>query len=181
MGAVYLTGYTLGHNTSNIATWAGKKLSLPTLNKFKGIDEYSGIIGDAIGSSVSRIAPEFSKRVTQHLIKKGIWLSEEQFMQLPARQKAGLDFNGIMRIPLAQRENLYPSALQDYAKYVGMDTLYTMITAVTVKPVINLARHIIPGLTYTEKPTQNETPEPRVSKIAHENTVSNAVAANRQA
>jgi hypothetical protein len=92
-----------------------------------------------------------------------------------------MDFNAISSIPLAERENLYHSAFQDYGKYVGMDTLYTMVTAGTVKPVINLARHIIPGLTYDQHTAHKEAPETRVSHITREQTVAGDIAAQRQA
>lgn len=181
MGAVYLAGYALGHNTSNVVTWAGNKFSISALKKFRGIDEYSGIIGDAMGSGAAQVAPELSKRINQRLTQKGFWLSENQFEQLVPHQKTGMDFNAISRIPLADREKLYHSAFQDYGKYVGMDTLYTMVTAGTVKPVINLARRIIPGLAYAPQTAQKETPEPRVSQITREHTVAGDIAAQRQA
>jgi len=58
-------------------------------------------------------------------------------------------------------------------KYYAQDVMYTFVTSLSINPVINLLKHVIPGLTYTPKPRpKDEASDPILAAEAKQIRVS---------
>lgn len=135
MAAVQLTGYAIGHDEFNAIKWVGKKTGIKPLQSFQGVDKLSGTIGDALGSAAAASSPALSQKTNAFLSRTGHNWS-------PAQVEAG------------EAIGTYNRGLQDFGKYLGLDTLYTAITAATIVPFVGFLKRNVPGMSYRDKQSQ---------------------------
>lgn len=134
-----LLGATVGRlgtmaTTMTVSRLIGSENS--ALNKVKGFEEFPGLnqvayrAGSVVGEGLEQEV-KFINRVNDKLSKRFDW-SEKQI-------ERGLN------------TGTYNRALPDYIGFVTMDTLYTLVTASVIHPIMSALRHV-PGMTYTTRP-----------------------------
>lgn len=139
MAAVQLTARFVGH-PDNAFSLLGRKMKSPLLQKFHGIDSIAGELGRKTGSTIERnLSPERLDALNQSVRNYHYDWSPEQL-------KAG-------------SKGVYTNFLQDFGKYTSMDVLYTLVTSLTIHPVLDLIRHV-PGMTHAPRRTSQAAPQP---------------------
>lgn len=154
IGAIFATqlaSYTVG-NPSNAVKWIGDKTGVKGLQRFQGIDEISGVIGDKTGEGIQQMLPTSTGNADHRLSHDGYSWSNQQMQQNPAL--SGTPYHG---------------ATQHLSKYLAQDVLYTVVTSVSIAPVINFVKQYIPGLTY--KPKAAYIPADRPVEIVRGKTI----------
>lgn len=133
-GTVVATQITAGliGTDRNFINKLGERTGIETLANSKGINQYAGQIGDKLGDGLVSLAPNASARVNR-------WLGEPNFTWSNAQIAAGKN-----TVP-------YNRGLQNLVKFTAMDTLYTAVTAGTIRPIMRLLQHV-PGMTYRTRP-----------------------------
>lgn len=117
---------------NNFVNKIGKSTGIKSLEESKGLNQYAGKIGDAVGDGIANIAPATTGKINAHL-------SEPRYTWSEAQRAAG------------QANGSYNRGVQNFIKYTAMDTLYTLVTAGSIHPIMRMVRKI-PGMTYTNKP-----------------------------
>ena len=120
---VNITSLTVGSD-KNFLNKLGKKYDQPMLQKI-AIDPITENIGSSLGGSTPQAFRDWGNGVAQ---KHGLNWSETQ--RLNAKTN-GLNVNGP-----------YTNAVQDFGRFMVADTIYTLITALLIRPVAKLIRHI---------------------------------------
>ena len=140
--ATQLATYTVG-NPKNIIHRAG-------IN-FSGVDHIAGVVGNNVGAAVTELLPNTMARVDSRLAANGQYSwSAKQLQATPALKGA-----------------TYGNAVQHLSKYYAQDLMYTFITSLSISPVINAMKHVIPGLTYTPKvQRKDEASDPIIAEKA---------------
>lgn len=132
--ATTMTASRLIGSKDNFVNTVGKKQDIESLKNFKGINPIAKQMGEVIGGgAVEKISvvSKLNDRVSKNL--------DWPTAQRDAAKEAGLT------LPT------YKQGLQDYTGFVAMDTLYTLITASVIHPIMAVLRHV-PGMTYTTRP-----------------------------
>lgn len=183
MAAVQAAAYTFGHGDKNLIKWIGEKANLSWLKKFGGTDNLAAEAGDAIGSAFARVMPESAKMVAKQLHKNYGWSDDQvRFAWEYAAHMQNNTPHGLNEEQLALAKRIldditldptnqmhrYNRHFQDFGKYVGMDTIYTAITAGTIVPFTGWLKQNVPGLSYSQN---DEKPQNRVSSVERESTV----------
>jgi hypothetical protein len=130
MLAVQLTAQSVG-SENNFVNKIGDKINNQSLKKF-GVDPLTKSIGESIGGSLPLGLRE---RYNGFARRHGLSWSEEQV------KKFG-------------RTGVYSSATEDLGRFVATDTFYTMVTALTIHPVLKLLRYV-PFMSYKPKVPAN--------------------------
>lgn len=129
--AVQATSQIIG-SKENLINELGRKVGSKRLQKFPGIDETAGNIGTGLGSSV----PDHLKEKFNNFARnKGLTWSLDQ-------QKKGVNIGP------------YSTASQDLSRFVVLDTIYTLVSAGTIRPFVKLLRNV-PGMSYKPKVAEN--------------------------
>jgi len=137
----------------------GRKLNIGWMQKFGGMDPMAETIGETVGNDIQRLAPKFTENVNEQFADKNYNWSYKQ-----------------MGDPNLNTSGRYNQSLQNFGRYVGQDVLYSVITSVTVHPIINTLKNFIPGLTYKPKvarPAEMAAPPPM--KKIRSNPIADAV------
>jgi hypothetical protein len=116
---------------NNFVNKIGKKYNNKSLEKF-GVNSFTESWGEKIGSAM----PE------------SIQSNYNSFSR-----KHGLDWSN-EQIKLGKNKGLYSTATSDLGRFVVADTFYTMVTALTIQPIIRLLR-MVPGMSYKPKIPKN--------------------------
>ncbi len=186
MAAVQATAYTVGHG--DLFKWVGNKTGIGLLKKFEGVDHLAGNIGDALGASFASTSKTLSRNTNKFLTDKHIdWSLEQQRWAHKVMEGhhdikfEGLDAEDIEAMRKQAQHTLnssagttnYNRAFQDFGKYVGLDTLYTAVTAGTIVPFVGWLKQNIPGMSYTVEPKCKEKPNHRIyqDSITRDNTI----------
>jgi hypothetical protein len=128
--AVQLSSKLIG-SESNSINWIGEKTNSTALQKFPGINPIAGSIGEGLGNSMPAGLQQKMNNVAG---KVGLSWSNEQIK------------NG--------KTGVYTQATQDLMKFISMDTIYTLVSAGTIRPFLKLLSHV-PGMTYKPKVAEN--------------------------
>ncbi len=111
------------------------------LNKVKGFKEFPGL-----NQVASRVGTVVGEGLTQ----------EVKFMgKLNTRASTSLDWSE-KQIERKLNIGTYNRAVPDYIGFIAMDTLYTLVTASVIHPIMALLRHV-PGMTYTTRSPVDKT------------------------
>lgn len=146
MAAVQLTAATIGSNT-NLLKKLGDSTNINWLKNFEGLDHYSKKIGHAAGTAITDAMPEASVKLDRYARRIGFHHSAEQ---ITADNKLST-------------HTPYTGALADFSRYTALDTMYTAVTMFTIHPIINAAKSVLPGMTYSDTP--KEKPEGKVFAV----------------
>ena len=130
VGAVQLSTKLVG-SESNTINWIGKKTNIEPLKNFEGINPSAGAIGRGIGGS---LPTSFRAKINNLAGRLGLSWSKKQLQE--------------------GNSGPYNQATQDLAKYIVMDTIYTIVSASTIHPAIKLLR-MIPGMSYKPKTSRD--------------------------
>lgn len=110
----------------------GEKHNIESIRNFPGLNPVATRIGEVVGGgAVQEIA--LLQKVNNKLSRNYTYSSKQL--------KDGLDQHGP-----------YNRVVTDYSGFVAMDTLYTLVTASVIHPIMAVLRHV-PGMTYTTAPT----------------------------
>lgn len=142
--AVQLSAKFIG-SESNTFNWIGKRTNNTTLKDFKGINPVAESIGGNIGNSMPAELQQFVNRKAQGI--NFSW-SDKQVKTWMKRNPG----------KLAEEMGSYSVATQDLSKYIAMDTIYTLVSAGTIHPLLRLLPHVpIIGhyMTYKPKVAEN--------------------------
>lgn len=192
MAAVQATAFTVGDG--RLVKWVGHNTPLKFLEKFEGIDHVAGSLGDALGGSVASISRTMNKGTNEFMrdhamdwsLDQRRWAFKvkdnvEQFK--PAKGITNEEWAKESKEMLERAHKILPNnapegvtqydrAFQDFGKYIGLDTLYTAVTAGTIVPLVGWLKENVPGMSYTtpakQRPSYDERPVTRVSR----NTIS---------
>lgn len=123
----------------NFVNTLGKKTGARWAEKFPGMNPLAEIAGDKIGDGLAGVAPGPVGWMNNRASNLKLDWSE-------AQKAAG-------------RSGTYNRMTQNYIKYTAMDTLYTLVTASTIHPIMRIVQRI-PSMTYT-------TQAPVDTKIIH--------------
>lgn len=133
MAVVQVAAFFAGHS-ENFINNAGKKHDIGPLKKFPGVDPLAEKIGDGIGHGMVTVFPEQSEKLNAKLFQKNY---------------------GAADVPNASNTG---RAIQDFSKYVSIDTLYTLLTALSIGPIVGLLKKL-PGMSYDpQKAKKAEAP-----------------------
>ncbi|MES2983726.1 MAG: hypothetical protein V4735_00885 [Pseudomonadota bacterium] len=132
--AVQIAAQSVGSDNNLINKW-GEKHGNKTLGKF-AIDPVTEKIGSSLGGVVPQGLQERYNRFAQ---RKGMSWSNNQ---LKEAAKTGTTLGS------------YTTATQDLGRFIAADTVYTLITALAIRPLLSLLRHV-PGMTYQPKVPAN--------------------------
>lgn len=141
--ATQTTAYTLG-GTINLMQWFGKKLKLPALASFKGIDHFTSLAGDKLGGAVTEMMPTTMSKINHALGKRFTW-SLRQVQDHPELLTENVPYGG------RSSTGTGGGVAEHYGKFKVSDILYTEVTAMTIKPAINFLNRFVPGITYKPK------------------------------
>lgn len=130
MLAVQLTAQSVGSD-NNFVNKIGDKLNNQSLRKF-GVDPLTKSIGESIGGSLPLGLRE---RYNGFARSHGLSWSEEQV------KKFG-------------RTGKYSSATEDLGRFIATDTFYTMVTALTIHPLLKLLQYV-PFMSHKPKVAAN--------------------------
>ena len=126
-----------------VGTQLTKLTGINWLEHFPGVDYASTRIGRGIGSAMTNEFPSI-RNFTNNLAKRA------NYGWSPEQVAAGAT-------------GVYNTALQDFTKYVALDTMYTAIASTVAMPIINTVKQVIPGLTYRPVPYSVYTPSPKAA------------------
>ena len=159
--ATQIAGYSIGNETNAIA-WIGKKLGFAG-NGFPGIDKIIEIPGAKMGEAAEELFRNQTNRLDAYARDGKYNWSASQI----------LNDGSLVRKP-------YANVAQHIGKYAAQDVMYTFITSLSINPVINVLKHVIPGLTYTPKPKlTDEASDPMLAAEAKQIHVSPNLIADR--
>ncbi len=130
VGAVQLSAKLIG-SESNTINWIGEKSNIASLKKFNGINPAAETIGVGLGNS---LPASIKQTLNAKASKWGLSWSNQQM-------KIG-------------KTGTYDQTAQDLSKYIAMDTMYTAVSAGTIRPFLKLLRHI-PGMSHKPKVAAN--------------------------
>ncbi|MBX9726861.1 MAG: hypothetical protein K2X09_06315 [Rickettsiales bacterium] len=116
---------------NNFVNKIGDKVGNESLQKF-GIDPFTKSVGEGIGGALPLSVRERYNSFTR---RKGLDWSEEQ----------RLSFG---------KTGPYSTATEDLGRFIAADTVYTMVTALTIHPVLKLLRYV-PFMSYKPKVSAN--------------------------
>lgn len=116
---------------NNFVNRIGDKVGNESLQKF-GIDPFTKSVGEGIGGALPLSVRERYNSFTR---RKGLDWSEEQ------RLKFG-------------KTGPYSTATEDLGRFIAADTVYTMVTALTIHPVLKLLSYV-PFMSYKPKVPAN--------------------------
>ena len=133
MTTTTVAGSLIG-SRDNFVNKIGKSRNIEPLKEF-AINPAARQIGEVIGGGAVEKIGAISK-VNDRLSNKLVWSHE----QLKNFNEKGI----------AAPEK-YNQGIQDYTGFVAMDTLYTLITASVIHPIMSALRSV-PGMTYTTRP-----------------------------
>ena len=140
--ATQIAGFTIGNEKNAISKYCGLK--------FPGIDKIIEIPGAKMGEAAEQLLPKATTRLDAHAVKNQYTWSASQVLHDPS---------------LAQKP--YRNVSQHIGKYAAQDIMYTFITSLSISPVINVLKHVIPGLTYTPKVRRiDEASDPIIAEKA---------------
>lgn len=115
----------------NFVNKIGDKVGNESLQKF-GIDPFTKSVGEGIGGALPLSVRE---RYNSFARRKGLDWSEEQ----------RLTFG---------KTGPYSTATEDLGRFIAADTVYTMVTALTIHPLLKLLRYV-PFMSYKPKVAAN--------------------------
>ncbi len=128
--AAQATAQLIG-SRENLINKLGRNIDSEGLKNFGGIDPVAESVGAALGGAapagIRAAANRFAKRI--HLD----W-SVEQLKSNPP--------------------GVYNTATQDLARFIAADTMYTMVSASTIRPFLRVLKHV-PGMSYLPKEAAN--------------------------
>lgn len=107
---------------------------VPGLEKFPGVNPMAAQLGEVIGGSAAREIPALSR--WNDKLSAGLTWSAKQ------------EERNLHLMPDLKNKRTYNQGIQDYVGFTSMDTLYTLITATAIKPILSMLRHV-PGMTYS--------------------------------
>lgn len=143
--ATQTVGYTIG-NASNIIGFTGRKLGIPVIKEFKGLDAVTEWMGEKGGGIVRNMLPKKAEALDIALRDKhefSFSTNQKQMMPALANKPYGT---------LLTNENGKTigggGGFEHFGRYLISDILYTLVTASTIMPVINFMKHHARGLTY---------------------------------
>lgn len=116
----------------------GEKHNIEAAKNFPGLNQVASRIGTVVGEGMTQEVALVGK-INSRLSKRFDW-SEKQI-------ERGLN------------KGTYKSAVPDYIGFTAMDTLYTLITASVIHPIMAVLRHV-PGMTYTTAPAPEKVITP---------------------
>lgn len=120
----------IGSQGSSLAK-LGEKHNIESLKNFPGLNPVATRIGEVVGGgAVEEIG--LLKKLNNRLSKNYTYSAKQR--------SDGLDHHGD-----------YNRVITDYSGFVAMDTLYTLVTASVIHPIMAVLRHV-PGMTYTTAP-----------------------------
>lgn len=131
--ATQVVARTVG-TPNNWANIIGRRFHIGPLERFGGTDPLAEGIGEMVGNDIERIAPKTTGTINEYFRGKNFDWSNTQ-----------------IRNPQFNSSGPYNKTVQNFTRYVGQDVLATLITSVTVHPIINMLKNFVPGLTYTPK------------------------------
>lgn len=124
---------------SNVLNKIGEKHDIAALKDFKGLNPIAKQFGEVMGGGATREIKAVA-RANNKFSKAFTW-SEAQKKDAVLRGTT-----------LGE----YKQGIQDYTGFVAMDTLYTLVTASVIHPIMAVLRHV-PGMTYTTAPKPEVT------------------------
>jgi hypothetical protein len=130
MIAAQLTAQTMG-SKDNFVNKIGDKYNNESLKKF-GIDPFTKTVGESIGGSLPLGLRE---RYNGFARRRGLDWSEEQ-------------------VKVFGKTGAYNTATEDLSRFIAADTVYTMVTALTIHPVLKLLQYV-PFMSYKPKVPKN--------------------------
>ncbi len=116
---------------NNTFNWIGKKVGNKSMQEFKGINPVAESIGVGIGNAMPA---GLQQKMNASAQRMGLSWSN-------AQAKKGMS-------------GAYNQAIQDIMKFISMDTIYTAVSAGTIRPALRVLRHI-PGMSHTPKSAAN--------------------------
>jgi hypothetical protein len=139
----------------NFVNKIGEKCDIKALKKF-GVDGFTKKFGADLGG---KLPEKMQLGYSSFLRKQGLGASEEQLKDhLIEAGKLAKDFRGVipdhLRAQAAHALKDYTTATQDLGRFVVADTFYTMVTALTIHPILK-ALSYIPGMSYKPKMPEN--------------------------
>lgn len=130
MFMVQFTAQAVG-SKNNFVNKFGEKVENESLKKF-GIDPFTQSVGESLGGAL----PEgIRERYNNFTRSKGLDWSQEQVAKFG-------------------RSGPYNTATQDLGRFIAADTVYTMVTALTIHPLLKLLRYV-PFMSYKPKVPAN--------------------------
>lgn len=126
VGAVQLTALTIGSD-KNFINKIGQKTGNAALQNFKGVDPVAENMGIALGNAVP---VKMQEQYNHFATRKSMNWSNKQLEVEP----------GLAGTP-------YTKATQDLGRYIATDTIYTLVSALTIRPLLKMLR-FIPGMSY---------------------------------
>jgi hypothetical protein len=155
--ATQFTVYTIG-NPDNLLNWVGRKLHIPGVKSFPGMDHTAEVIGNKAGLAVEELFPNNTGRM-------------DNFLRTDSHGAHKFDWSAkqIQENPALKSEP-YQRSAQHMGKYLAQDVLYTAVTASTITPAIHFIKKFIPGMTYTPEAARR-IPSPELQKLREETRV----------
>lgn len=120
----------IGSQGSSLSKF-GEKHNIESLKNFPGLNPVATRIGEVVGGGAVQEISALQK--VNNKLSRSFTYSAKQ-------QKDNLHLNGD-----------YNRVIADYSGFVAMDTLYTLVTASVIHPIMAVLRHV-PGMTYTTAP-----------------------------
>jgi hypothetical protein len=163
VGMTQLTAYTIG-SEKNVFRYFGEKGEIGFLKQFHGLDNWAGKAGNGIGGVIAKTAPKLAEGTNKTLQKAGFSFSHEQIAAAKPNLKTFDEIENFRRAGGKTRLNgkRYDTGLQDFTKYIALDTLYTIVTSSTIGPIVGFLKEHVPGMAYTPEPR-----DPPVNRVAH--------------
>jgi hypothetical protein len=136
VAATQVTAALIGTD-NNLVNKAGKALGIKGIAESKGLNQYAGKIGDTVGDGIRNMAPGTIDKLNNKLSR-------------------GLDWSEAQRKSTRDTSGVYNRGVQNFVKYTALDTLYTMVTAGSIHPIMKMIRNL-PGMTYHTRPPVPKT------------------------
>lgn len=133
MFAVQFTAQAVG-SRNNFVNKIGEKYNNESLKKF-GIDPLTESVGNTLGGAIPLGLRE---RYNGFARRRGFDWSEEQRLSLG-------------------KTGPYSTATEDLGRFIAADTVYTLVTALTIHPVLKLLQHV-PLMSYKPKLRAKDAP-----------------------
>lgn len=166
VAAVQATAQGVG-SRNNFLNKAGEKYNIKFAKTF-GINSFTDHVGEVAGGAMPEGLKKAYNTVTQ---KHGLDWSEDQIKKFAKGEKVFAHLKPFVhnhptlvdakdnllphvRDGALKQMGVYTNATQDLGRFLVTDTIYTLVSALTVRPFLKLLSHV-PGMTYKPKVAEN--------------------------
>jgi hypothetical protein len=153
--AVQVAAQSVGSNNNKINK-LGKKLDNEFMSNF-AIDPITERIGYSLGGAApAKLQARYNNFASHHGLKPSVAQIKEatEFVSKNSARHAASLLNPHEQIEMQRATDVlagkYTTATQDLGRFIVADTVYTLITAMLIRPAVKLLRSI-PGMSYKPK------------------------------